>query len=80
VDEAFDHKGGFNHGPSPFDYLLGALGASTAHTIRKHADTQKWKLEKTIVSVSHKRMHARDLDQPLEKNQNPSSKVDYYDR
>ena len=52
--------GGSNMGPTPYDYLVAGLGACTAMTLRMYADRKKWPLEEVVVSLSHKKIHARD--------------------
>ena len=52
--------GGTNMGPTPYDYLVAGLGACTAMTLRMYADRKQWPLEEVVVSLSHKKIHARD--------------------
>ena len=54
--------GGTNLGPTPYDYLLTALGACTAMTLRMYADKKQWPLETVTVRLSHRKIHARDCD------------------
>ena len=55
--------GGKGSGPTPYDYLLAALGACTAMTVRMYADRKKWPLEAVTVHLSHKKVHARDCEE-----------------
>ena len=52
--------GGTNTGPTPYDYLLTALGSCTAMTLRMYADKKEWPLESVTVRLSHRKIHARD--------------------
>ena len=54
--------GGTNMGPTPYDYLVAGLGACTAMTLRMYADRKQWPLEEVVVSLSHKKIHARDCE------------------
>jgi uncharacterized OsmC-like protein/pimeloyl-ACP methyl ester carboxylesterase len=52
--------GGAEMGPTPYDYLLAALGACTAMTLRMYADRKKWPLKSVDVNLKHSKIHAQD--------------------
>ena len=52
--------GGSNEGPSPYEYLLVALGACTCMTLQMYARRKGWPLEKAVVRLSHNKIHADD--------------------
>ena len=52
--------GGAEMGPTPYDYLLAALGACTVMTLRMYADRKKWPLAGVDVDLQHRKIHAED--------------------
>jgi putative redox protein len=55
--------GGSDAGPTPYDYLLTALGSCTAITVRMYADRKGWPLDTVTVRVEHGRIHAKDCEE-----------------
>ena len=54
--------GGTNAGPTPYEYLVAALGACTSMTLRMYADRKQWPLEEILVTLTHKKIHAKDCE------------------
>ncbi|MGB0115123.1 MAG: alpha/beta fold hydrolase [Ilumatobacteraceae bacterium] len=52
--------GGFDAGPSPYDFLGAALGACTSMTLRMYADRKGLPLDRVSVEVTHDKVHADD--------------------
>ena len=59
--------GGTDAAPDPYDYLMAALGACTSMTVGFYARRKKYPLEKTTVSLSHSRIHAKDCEDCMTK-------------
>lgn len=60
-DEPTDVGGG-GGAPTPYDLLLGALGACTSMTLRMYSDRKGWPLDAVRVRLRHQRIHASDCD------------------
>lgn len=52
--------GGTDLGPTPYGFLLGALGSCTTMTLQMYAQRKKWPLHKAVVQLRHDRIHAED--------------------
>ena len=55
--------GGGDAGPSPYDYLLIALGVCISMTVGLYARRKQWPLENITVSLRHSRIHAKDCEE-----------------
>jgi uncharacterized OsmC-like protein/alpha/beta superfamily hydrolase len=69
-------EGGGNTGPTPYDYLVSALGACTSMTLRMYADRKKWPVEGIVVRLNHKKIHAADCRECESQNK----KIDHIER
>lgn len=58
ADEPGD-LGGTDTAPSPYDYLLSALGACKAITVRMYADRKEWDLDEIRLDLAHSRPEGR---------------------
>jgi uncharacterized OsmC-like protein/pimeloyl-ACP methyl ester carboxylesterase len=54
--------GGDGAGPSPYEYLLAALGACTSMTIRLYAERKQLPLKPVSVLLKHDKIHAEDCE------------------
>lgn len=52
--------GGQGNGPSPYELLLGALGACTSMTLRMYANMKKLALSGVRVELRHQKIYAKD--------------------
>jgi len=68
--------GGADTGPSPYDYLVAALGACTSMTLRMYADRKGWPLEAITVRLKHRKIHAKDCRECEAKE----GKIDHIER
>ncbi|MEO9476437.1 MAG: bifunctional alpha/beta hydrolase/OsmC family protein [Cyclobacteriaceae bacterium] len=75
ADEPKD-SGGTDLGPSPYGYLLSALGACTAMTLRMYADHKGLDLQEVEVKLTHDKVHRQDGDE----SKGASGKIDEINR
>lgn len=61
ADEPISY-GGTNTGPTPYDYLLVALGSCTSMTLGVYARNHGWPLESVSVRLRHSKIHAKDCE------------------
>lgn len=66
--------GGDDYGPTPYDYLAGALAACKAMTVQMYAKRKKWSVKNVTVNVDHSREHPEDFRHSEDK----SSKIDTF--
>ena len=65
--------GGTDTGPSPYEFLLAALGACTSMTVGLYARRKGWPLQNITVRLRHSKIHAVDCA-------NCETKAGYIDR
>lgn len=58
--------GGTGTGPTPYDLLLGALGACTSMTVGYYARREKWPLDDVTVRLTHERVHETDCEECID--------------
>lgn len=61
VDEPIA-SGGDDLGQTPYELLLGSLGACTAMTLRLYADRKGWPLEGVRMTLGHERVYRDDCE------------------
>ncbi len=60
--------GGDDTGPTPYDFLLAALGTCKSMTMRMYADRKGFPLERAHVTLKHRKIHADDCTDCETKN------------
>lgn len=51
---------GTDSGPTPYDYIMSALGACTVVTLHMYAQRKQWPLQRAEVMLTHERIYATD--------------------
>lgn len=72
--------GGFDSGPSPYDFLSTALGACTVMTLRMYADRKGLKVDRIGTQVLHNKVHAADCADCSEEMKEKGGKIDRFER
>lgn len=68
--------GGTDRGPSPYEYLLTALGACTTMTVQMYARRKGWPLQWAVTRLKHEKIHAQDCAEC----ETADGKIDYFER
>ncbi len=68
--------GGLDSGPSPYQLLLGALGACTAMTVRLYAERKNIPLQSVDIALTHSRGHFENIHAACDEAQIPSEIID----
>jgi uncharacterized OsmC-like protein len=72
--------GGLDSGPSPYDYLVAALGACTSMTLRVYAEHKQLALGRLTVSVRHGKLPAEHCEDCGEAAEGRTGKIDRFER
>jgi putative redox protein len=54
--------GGTDTGPTPYDFLLAAIGSCTSMTVAMYARRKRWPLEAVTIKLRHSKIHAADCE------------------
>lgn len=72
--------GGFDSGPSPYDYLSAALGACTVMTLRMYADRKGLSVDRIGTQVLHDKVHAADCVECSQEQRQKGGRIDRFER
>jgi putative redox protein len=62
IADAAEVDGGEQAGPTPYELLIGALGACMVITIEMYARRKSWPLEGVEIDLTHEKVFAADCD------------------
>ncbi|WP_299472080.1 bifunctional alpha/beta hydrolase/OsmC family protein [uncultured Roseibium sp.] len=79
ADEPVDF-GGFDSGPSPYEFLSTALGACTVMTLRMYADRKGLNVDRIGTRVLHDKVHASDCQECTDDQKERGGKIDRFER
>ncbi|MET1414631.1 bifunctional alpha/beta hydrolase/OsmC family protein [Roseibium sp. HPY-6] len=79
ADEPVDF-GGFDSGPSPYEFLSTALGACTVMTLRMYADRKGLNVDRIGTRVLHDKVHASDCEECTDDQKERGGKIDRFER
>ncbi|GGB63185.1 osmotically inducible protein C [Roseibium aquae] len=72
--------GGFDSGPSPYDYLSAALGACTVMTLRMYAERKQLPVTRIATTVNHGKVHAADCADCAQTLRDRGGRIDRFER
>ncbi|EFO30566.1 OsmC family protein [Roseibium sp. TrichSKD4] len=72
--------GGFDSGPTPYDFLSTALGACTTMTLRLYADRKNLPISNISTTVLHAKVHASDCDECSDEAKEKGGRIDRFER
>jgi len=75
-----ENVGGFDSGPSPYEFLSAALGSCTVMTVRMYADHKNIPLEAVRAEILHDKIHADDCAECAEEHAQKGGKIDRFER
>ncbi len=75
-----ENVGGFDSGPSPYDFLAAGLGACTVMTLRMYADHKQIPVDGIRVEIRHHKVHADDCAECASEKIGKSGKIDRFER
>ena len=58
-----ESAGGSDTGPSPYEFLLAALGSCTSMTVGMYARKKNWPLERVTIWLRHSKIYAADCSE-----------------